>query len=117
MSLQSFQASDLKFHQFLSAVRHAIGGRELGKIVNLEAPPESSCAPGSGFTLRVMISKMGTSHLNFQVSPASDGAGFTARLESEKIALAHRPFRSDIESKLARVLTSCGATVNSSCAS
>lgn len=112
MTLQTFHASDGTFHQLLSDVRNAISGRELGKIVSFEAPPESSCAPGSGFALKVVISKVGTSYLNFQITPMASGSGFLARLESEKIALAHRPFRSDIESKLARVLTSCGATVN-----
>jgi hypothetical protein len=111
MSLQSFQASDQSFHQFLAAVRKAIEGRELGKMVHFDAPPEPLPGQSTSFNLRVVITKMGTSNLNFRIHQSPNGSGFTAQLESEKIILTHRPFRREIESKLARVLESCGATI------
>jgi hypothetical protein len=78
----------------------AIGGRELGKIVQFEVGKND---------LVVTISKMGTSTLTFNHSEKNGGRQF--ELANEKIAFTHRAFKQDVIDKLCQVIEKCGGKV------
>ncbi len=104
MPLKTISVTQQTANDFTQNVGDKLSGRELGKIVSFEV---------KGDELIVQISKLGKSVLAYGVEK-TEHSGFVARLKSEKIALAHRAFRSEIESKLSKVLKECGAEVSTS---
>jgi hypothetical protein len=100
--MKSFGMQSGTHSEFVGKVTESLQGRELGKIVSLEATPQE---------VIVTFSKLGTSEIVYTCSAASAG-GFHATLKGEKIAFTHRAFRSDMESKLAKVMEKLGATVS-----
>lgn len=101
MAIKGFEVNGLALEEFVSKITDELAGRELGKIVSLKK---------DGADLLVVFSKLGTSEIRFQVETASQG--FKVALKSEKIAFAHKPFRAEMEAKLASVLTKNGAQVS-----
>lgn len=97
MSIKSFEAAG-STDEFVTTISSELSKRELGKIVSLKK---------DGSDLLVVFSKLGTSEIRFQIDVV--GQGFKATLKNEKIAFAHRPFRGDIEAKLASILSKNGA--------
>jgi len=94
----SFKETDAKaVHQ---KIVNALGGRELGKIVQFELSADD---------LTVVISKLGTSTLKF-AHLAKDG-GMLFNLVSEKIAFTHRAFKDDVKEKICRVIESVGGKI------
>ncbi len=98
--MKSFEVSEsTTVAQFIEKVRLSIKDRSIGEIVSLKE---------TGNQIVVTIQKLGTSEMRFNVKSNASG-GFLATFESEKIAFAHKPFRGDVEGKLAQVLESLGA--------
>jgi hypothetical protein len=95
--MKSIECETMGPEEFIEKVRAAIAGREIGKIASFKV------APGA---ITVVFSKLGTTELTYKVT--KKGAGFVAMLDKEKIAFAHRPFKADIEAKLAGVMVKCG---------
>jgi hypothetical protein len=87
--------------EIVSNICNALGGRELGKIVDFKVV---------GNDLNVTISKMGTSELLF--SGTKTASGWEYQLSKEKIAFTHRPFKDDVIAKIRSVIISCGGTVS-----
>ena len=100
MGIKSIASASLSVEDFVGKVKAAVEGREIGKIVSFRTTPSE---------ITVVFSKLGTTEISYAVTP--QGAGFTALLKNEKVAFAHRPFRADIEEKLAGVMRKMGATI------
>ena len=98
--MKSFKVQSKKVSEFVKLFEEAVAGRELGSMV---------CIQLKEAQVVVTIQKMGTSEMVFSLD--SDSLGFKATKTSEKIALVHRPFRAEIEGKIAKVMTSLGAEV------
>jgi len=81
-------------------VLDALGGRELGKIVDFNFTDD---------TLTVTISKLGTSKLSFDQIKQDNSLVYT--LKSEKIAFSHKAFKGEVMSKLLKVIEGIGGTV------
>ncbi len=81
-------------------IMEALGGRELGKMVQFEL---------NGKTLDVIISKFGTSKLSFEHFAKGDTLEFN--LQSEKIAFAHRAFQDDVKNKICKVIEQVGGKI------
>lgn len=96
--MKGFTSADVSISQFVKNVEAALEGRDLGDIVSFKL---------TGTELLVTFSKLGKSELKYAVESAS--SGFKAKLVAEKIALTHRPLKSDITSRLARVMEKQGA--------
>jgi hypothetical protein len=84
----------------IAAIRKTMEGRSLGDLVTIDE------ASGG---LRVTISKLGTSTLQFDRSDEGGTAVFT--LTSEKIAFAHKAFKDDVKQKLVSVIEKSGGKV------
>jgi len=98
--IKSFSVSDVSSQQFIDKVMQALAGRDLGKIATMSI---------SGENMLMTFSKLGKSEVVFGIT--KEGAGFSCAHKSEKIAFTHKALRDGIESKLAQVLKSVGATV------
>lgn len=94
----SFKENDP--NKVLKSITDALGGRELGKMVDMRF---------EGKDLVVTISKLGTSTLVFSNKAAKDGLQY--ELTTEKIAFAHRAFKDDVKEKLFKVITGAGGKV------
>ena len=79
-----------------------LGGRELGNMVSFQS---------SSNGLTVVISKLGTSKLEFSRSDSGDRTSF--ELVKEKIAFAHKPFKDEVTGKLASVIEKAGGSLDS----
>jgi len=86
--------------KILETITSELGGRELGKLLNLEL---------NASELVVTISKLGTSVLRFAQKKLSDGVEFA--LTEEKIAFTHRAFKDDMTAKLAKLVEKSGGKV------
>lgn len=98
--IKSFSIPDSNIQDFVQQVTASLAGRELGKLASLSF---------AGQNLTIVFSKLGKSELVYSIEAM--GSGFKCVHRSEKIALTHRPLRSEIESKLSKVLESSGARV------
>ena len=96
--MKGFASTEISISQFVTNVEAALAGRDLGEIVSFKQ---------TGSELLVTFSKLGKSELRYSIENAS--GGFKAKLIAEKIALTHRPLKSDITSRLARVMEKHGA--------
>lgn len=87
--------------QILSSIKEAMGDRKLAEMVDF------SMEPG---TLKVTISKMGTSTLNFVEKETDSGMEYA--LNEEKIAFAHRAFKDEVTDKIVKVVQKAGGSVS-----
>lgn len=101
MAIKSFEVNGMGAEEFLRKITQELSSRELGKIVSLRKDASD---------LVVMFSKLGTSEIRYDIQAAEDG--FKVSLKSEKIAFAHKPFRAEMEAKLASVLAKNGAKIS-----
>src|SRR5690242_14583522 len=85
---------------FASRVSEALRGRSLGSIVSVE---------GRSDAFFVRFDRLGKSEVEYRVTPV--GGGFRAEVARESIAFAHRAFRSDIESRLDKLVVKLGAKI------
>lgn len=81
-------------------IMEKLGGRELGKFVSFH--------PTSG-GLEVVISKLGTSKLEFSKTENNGHSIF--KLTNEKIAFAHKAFKSEVTEKMRKVILQAGGTI------
>lgn len=86
--------------KILAAIKSAMGDRELGKIVQFQMQNGS---------LEVVISKLGTSTLEFTDHERPNGVEFV--LAKERIAFAHRVFKDEVTGKIRRVIEKAGGKV------
>ncbi len=86
--------------QVKDKILDALGGRELGKMVQIEM---------DGADLIVRINKLGESVLRFEGKKHKDG--LEINLVNEKIAFTHRAFKEEVKAKLAKIISSTGGTV------
>ena len=77
----------------VSAIKKNLEGRNLGNIVDFELDEDS---------LFVVITKIGTSRLKFNVAQSDSHTTFD--LDSEKIAFSHRAFKHSVIEKLCKVI-------------
>lgn len=84
----------------IAEIMEELGGRELGKLLSFEV---------HGNDLKVTISKLGTSVIEFQ-GHSRDG-GIEYGMTREKIAFAHKAFKSDVMVRLCKVIEKVGGTV------
>jgi hypothetical protein len=98
--IRSFQVKNSTPQEFIAKITQALSGRDLGKIVSMTATENQ---------VNITFSKLGKSEVIFSL--AKENADFSCTHQSEKIALTHKALRGDIESKLAKVLESAGASV------
>ena len=99
--MKTFASSNKLPELFLTEFNAALEGRELGKMVEVTMEKNK---------LTVTIKKLGTSEMFFEVTIKENG--FEAHKTSEKISFAHKPFRAELEGKLARVMEGLGAKVS-----
>jgi len=85
---------------FAARVSTALSGRSLGSFVSVE---------GRDDKFIVRFDRLGKSEMEYAITPV--GSGFRAEAKRESIALAHRPFRSEIEGKLVKLVETLGARV------
>ncbi len=83
-----------------SKVLEALGGRELGKIVNFDFAADN---------LTVTINKLGKSKLIFDQKHTGEGLVYT--LVNEKIAFSHKAFKGEVVTKLLNVIEGVGGTI------
>lgn len=100
MTLKKFTVTQSAPQQFFDKIKSLIESRDLGKIVSFNL---------AGKELTLIFSKLGTSQIKYKIE--EQNGGFSATFDTEKIAFAHRPFRGDIEEKLARVMQKLGAVI------
>lgn len=100
MGIKGFEVKGVSADDFVKKITSELSSRELGKIVSLKK---------EGGEILVIFSKLGTSEIRFNLESLQDG--FKVALKNEKIAFAHKPFRAEMEAKLASVLTKNGAIV------
>lgn len=86
--------------KILAAIHDAMGGRKLAEMVHFNL--------GKG-KLEVVISKLGTSTLQFKEHEVASGIEYS--LESEKIAFAHKAFKDEVKSKILSVIEKAGGKV------
>lgn len=98
--IKSFSMDDANIQDFVQQVTTSLAGRELGKLASMNV---------AGQNLTIVFSKLGKSELVYSVEHL--GRGFKCVHRSEKIALTHKPLRSEIESKLSKLLENSGASV------
>ncbi len=98
--IKSFSVSKYSVNDFITKVTKALSERELGKIANVSL---------NGENVIITFSKLGKSEVIYSLKNSTEG--FQCIHKSEKISLTHKAFRSDIESKLAKVLEANGAQV------
>jgi hypothetical protein len=87
--------------KILESIQQAMSGRKLGDIVKF------GLAAGK---LEVVISKMGTSTLQFKESTTPTGLAYA--LESEKIAFTHKAFKDEVTKKIVQVIEQAGGKVS-----
>ena len=98
--IKSFSVSKSSVNEFIKKVTESLSQRELGKIASVSL---------NGENVIITFSKLGKSEVIYSLKNLSEG--FQCIYKSEKISLTHKVFRSDIESKLTKVLESNGAKV------
>lgn len=96
--MKSFTISTESSVAFASRVNTALNGRTLGSFVSVEGRPDA---------FFVRFDRLGKSEVEYAVTPLGDG--FRAELKKESIAFAHRPFRTEIEGKLKKLVEKLGA--------
>lgn len=84
----------------IDALKDHLSGRKLGSIVKFELSKD---------TLTVVISKLGTSKLFFEVDQSGNDTKFD--LSSEKIAFSHRALKDGVIEKLEKVIIDTGGKV------
>lgn len=84
----------------IKKIEGAMGGRKLADMVSFEL---------NGSLLRIVISKLGKSFLDFNVK--QDAAGTNFMLTSEKIAMTHKAFKSEVTEKIVKVIEQAGGKV------
>ncbi len=87
--------------KILKSLDEAMGDRALSKIVSFHL---------SGNTLTVKLSKLGTSTLEFKQELKDEGSQFLQT--KEKIALSHKALKSEVTSKIIRVIKKAGGIVD-----
>ncbi len=85
----------------VSSIEEELGGRKLGKMVKFILDDGN---------LKVKISKLGTSELNF--SYAANGDGMTWELSKEKIALSHKAFKDEVMDKIFKIIKKVGGEIS-----
>ena len=98
--IKSFSVSNFSVSEFIKKVSDSLSQRELGKIASVSL---------NGENVIITFSKLGKSEVVYTLKNLPEG--FECIHKSEKISLTHKAFRSDIESKLSKVLESNGAKV------
>ncbi|MEZ4741702.1 MAG: hypothetical protein R3B45_04525 [Bdellovibrionota bacterium] len=93
-----FPESDTE--KIVKSLKKALSGRKLGKMVDFN---------NEATKIRVTISKLGTSNIDFKQTPAKDGVEWT--LTSEKIAFSHKAFKDEVIEKINKIIESVGGTV------
>ncbi len=91
----SFKEKDPKV--VIKKIEEAMVGRPLASIVSFDLK-------GSG--LRITISKLGQSFLDFDVLSNASGTQF--KLKSEKIAFTHRAFKNEVTEKITHLVEKAG---------
>ena len=84
----------------IQRLRQNLSGRKLGSIVSFELSHD---------TLTVVISKLGTSKLIFEVETSEDLTIFD--LSKEKIAFSHRALKDGVIQKLVKVIEACDGQI------
>jgi hypothetical protein len=95
------QFPDLDPNAIIQKLQDALGGRELGKMVNFDM---------AGGEMVVTISKLGTSTLHFKLDKTPAGCHFA--LTKEKIALTHKALKNEVTSKIVKVIQKAGGQVS-----
>jgi hypothetical protein len=86
--------------KIISAIKNTMGSRQLAQVVSFELDSSD---------LIVTISKLGKSTLTFE--RISHDGGCQYELKKEKIALAHRPMKSEVTSKILKVIEKSGGKI------
>lgn len=86
--------------KILQQIKDAMGDRSLSQMVSFKM--------GQGL-LEVVISKLGTSTLQFKESETPAGLDFI--LANEKIAFTHKAFKDEVTAKIMRVIEKAGGKV------
>lgn len=100
--IKSFSVNKVSVDEFIKKVADSLSQRELGKIASVSLHGEN---------IIITFSKLGKSEVVYTLKNFTEG--FQCIHKSEKISLTHKAFRSEMESKLTRVLESNGAQVES----
>jgi len=87
-------------NKIIEKITDALGGRELGKMVQFHLQGED---------LVVTISKLGTSTLTF--TNKGNKSGLKYELTNEKIAFTHKAFKDDVKAKLHKVIEQAGGKI------
>lgn len=87
--------------KILASIKSAMGDRALSQIVAF------SLEKG---LLEVVISKLGTSTLQFKEKQTDKGIEFD--LTNEKIAFTHKAFKDDVKAKIVKVIEQAGGKVS-----
>ncbi len=87
-------------NSIINKLKEVMGDRALSKMVSFDL---------AGNEMVVTISKLGTSSLHFNCTKLSDGCKF--ELTKEKIALAHKPLKSEVTSKIYKVIEKAGGVI------
>lgn len=88
-------------NKVLQAIQAAMGDRKLGEIVKFAMGKD---------TLEVIISKLGTSTLQFKETASANGLEYA--LASEKIAFTHKAFKDEVTQKIVKVIQQAGGKVS-----
>lgn len=91
---------DKNTNEVIEGIKHKLDGRKLGDLLKIEADGED---------IRVTISKMGTSTLEFSHHNTKEGHSW--ELSKEKLAFTHRAFKGEIVEKLTEIIGSMGGKV------
>ena len=83
------------------AIKDSLGGRKLGDLLQVTCENPS--------TVLVEIRKMGTSTLEFSVSPKDNGV--YCELVKEKIGFTHKMFESEVKEKIKKVIENLGGQI------
>lgn len=86
--------------KILASIKDAMGDRALGQMVSFSL--------GAGM-LEVVISKLGTSTLQFKEKEVDKGLEYV--LSHEKVAFTHKAFKDEVTAKIVKVIQKAGGQV------
>ncbi len=84
----------------VNAIRESLKGRKLEDMLNFDLEDG---------ILKISISQMGTSVMEFKFDEQDDGLFFS--LSHEKIAFTHKPFMGEMREKLNKIIASAGGDI------
>ncbi len=86
--------------EIVESIKEAMGARQLSDMVSFAV---------DGNNIKVTISKLGTSTLQFLVKQGADKTEIS--LGEEKIAFTHKVFKEEVKTKLAAIINKAGGKV------